>query len=509
MFDMMVSFSVFFPILAGSILFMFPEMKEKTRNIYTFAVSLINLAVIVYIAAANPWLKVINAGFGADMTGEGRNYTHFITLISFTDRLTLQFAVDGLGMLFALLVSVLWPFSLLYSYDYMEEYGRKSTFYAFFMMTLGSVLGIAFSGDMFSMYIFYEVLTLVTFPLVMHEMSKEALAAGGHYLVYMLGGAAFAFIGMVVVMHNSYSLDFQPGGILNKHAWQNQGMMLVFFFITFVGFSVKAAMMPFGKWIIEAAVAPMPVTGLLHAVAVVKAGAFAAIRLIYYVYGINFLRGTWPQYVLVVLTAATILYGSGMAIKELHLKRRLAYSTISNLSYVLFGALLMTPQGLEASLAHLIMHAVTKIGLFFCIGALMHVNGKVYQYEIDGIGHKMKLTFSAFAICGLSLIGVPQFGGFISKLRLLTAVIDDGGVFAYIGGGAIIISALFTAIYLLITVIKAFFPADNARCQGFENVTEAGPRMLVPIWFAAIMTIVLGICWNPLISFINKIAGIV
>ena len=276
----------------------------------------------------------------------------------------------------------------------------------------------------------------------------------------------------------------------------------------FVGFSVKAAMMPFGKWIIEAAVAPMPVTGLLHAVAVVKAGAFASIRLIYYIFGAEFLRGTWPQYVLIGLTSFTILYGSSMAVKELHLKRRLAYSTISNLSYVLFGALLMTPQGLEASLAHLIMHAVTKIGLFFCIGALMHTNNKVYQYEIDGIGKKMGFTFTAFALCGLSLIGVPQFGGFISKMKLLTAVIGDGGIFAYIGGFAIIISALLTAIYLLITVLKAFFPEKGVLCEGFDMAKEAGVKMLIPIYFAAVMTIVLGFAWKPLLAFIDRIAGI-
>ena len=508
MFDMMVSFSVFFPILAGSILFMFPEMKEKTRNIYTFAVSLINLAVIVYIAAANPWLKVINAGFGADMTGEGRNYTHFITLISFTDRLTLQFAVDGLGMLFALLVSVLWPFSLLYSYDYMEEYGRKSTFYAFFMMTLGSVLGIAFSGDMFSMYIFYEILTLVTFPLVMHEMSKEALAAGGHYLVYMLGGAAFAFIGMVVVMHNSYSLDFQPGGILNKHAWQNQGMMLVFFFITFVGFSVKAAMMPFGKWLISAAVAPMPVTALLHAVAVVKAGSFAVIRLIYYVYGTELIRGTWAQYAAIALCAFTVLYGSTMAVKEPHLKRRMAYSTISNLSYILFGACIMTPMGMYAALMHTAAHAVTKIALFLSVGAIMHVTGKCFIYEIDGLGRRMKGIFICLLLGALSIIGIPQFMGFNSKISLLRAAIDGGGLMDYVGAFSIIISALLTAVYLLNIIIRGYFPRDNAKCERFEECHDPGWRMMVPIGLASAATLILGIWWQPLSSYLKAVSGL-
>ncbi len=509
MFEMMVLFSVFFPILAGAILFMFPEIKAKNRNIYTFVISLINLGAVLYIAsqcdlsgrlAMGPDEQGVVMGFVAPKA------VSKIRMISFTDRLTLQLGVDGLGVLFSLLVSILWPFSLLYAYEYMEHDKRQSTFFAFFMMTLGSVLGIAYSGDLFTMYVFYEILSLVTFPLVMHEQTPEAQKAGRHYLVYMLGGAAFAFVGMIVIMNYSPTLDFVPGGVIGESAWtQHGGLMLTVFFITFMGFSVKAAMMPFGKWLIRASVAPMPVTGLLHAVAVVKAGAFATIRLIYYTCGCDNLRGKWPQYALILFASATILYGSGMAIRELHLKRRLAYSTISNLSYVLFGALIMTPQGLEASLTHLVMHAVTKIGLFFCVGAMMHTNNKVWQYEIDGIGHKMKCTFAAFTVCGLSLIGVPQLGCFISKLKLLTAVIDDSGVFAYIGGVAILVSALFTAIYMLTTVVKVYFPTEGHRCDRYDELNEAGWKMLVPICFAAFMTTALGLCWKPLLSFIDKI----
>jgi len=502
MIDSLVSFSVFFPILAGAVLFMFPEIKAKNRNIYTFVTAVINLVVVVFVC--------LNTGEPDALWGETyrRANTHFITLIRFTDRLTLQLAVDGMGKLFAVLVSVLWPFSLLYAYEYMEHDKRQSTFFAFFMMTLGAVLGIAFSADLFSMYVFYEILTLVTFPLVMYDMTDAAMRAGIRYLVYMLGGAAFAFVGMVVIMRYSDSLNFVRGGILNASAYENTTILYIIFFITFMGFSVKAAMMPFSKWLIDAAVAPMPVTGLLHAVAVVKAGAFASIRLIYHVFGVDFLKGSWPQYALIILACITILMGSGMAIKEQHLKRRLAYSTISNLSYVLFAALIMTPAGMEASLTHLVMHAVTKIGLFFSIGALMHTNNKVYQYEIDSIGYKMPWTFTAFALCGMSLIGVPQFGGFISKIRILMAVISDGNIFAYIGAGAIILSALFTAIYLLTTVIRAFFPTENAKCPDYDNVKEAGVKMLVPIYFATAMAIVLGICWKPLVAFIDRISGV-
>ncbi len=484
----MIAFPVFFPILAGGVLIAFPEMKRKTRNIYTLVVSLVNLAMV---------LALITGGMTMDME-----------MIRFTDDLVFAFRIDGLGMLFALLVSVLWPFSLLYSYEYMEDDPRPGTFYMFFMMTLGAVLGIAFARDFFSMYVFYEILTLVTFPLVMHEMSPEAMKAGRHYLVYMLGGAAFAFIGMVIMLTYGETLDFTYGGVLGASAAAHGGMLVFVFFVTFMGLGVKAAIMPFGKWLIEAAVAPMPVTGLLHAVAVVKAGAFALIRLIYYIYGTEFLKGTWAQYLCMAICAFTILYGSSMAVKELHLKRRLAYSTISNLSYVVFGAVLLSPVGMAASLTHLVMHAVAKIGLFFCVGALMHTNHKVYQYEIDGIGKKMRWTFTAFTLCGLSLIGIPQFGGFISKYRLLQAVIADDGWAAYAGGLCLIISALLTAVYLLITVQKAFFPADGHLCDGFDRVRDPGWRMLVPIYFSVLMSVLLGLFWQPLAEMINAVARV-
>ncbi len=484
----MIAFPVFFPILAGAILIAFPDMKRKNRNIYTFTVSIINLILV---------LALIISGMTMDME-----------MIRFTNELVFAFKIDGLGMLFSLLVSVLWPFSLLYSYEYMEDDPRQGPFYMFFMMTLGAVLGIAFARDFFSMYVFYEILTLVTFPLVMHEMSPEAMKAGRHYLVYMLGGAAFAFIGMVIVLIYGDTLNFTYGGVLGNAAASNNGMLLFVFFVTFLGLGVKAAIMPFGKWLIEAAVAPMPVTGLLHAVAVVKAGAFAIIRLIYYVYGTEFLKGTWAQYLCMAICAFTILYGSTMAVKELHLKRRLAYSTISNLSYVVFGALLMSPAGMEGSLTHLVMHAVAKIGLFFCIGALMHTNHKVYQYEIDGIGRKMRWTFTAFTLCGFSLIGIPQFGGFISKYRLLNAVVADGKAPAFAGGLCLVISALLTAIYLLITVQKAFFPEKGHLCDGYETVKDPGWKMLVPIYFSVIMSVVLGLVWRPLTEFIEWIARV-
>ncbi len=484
--DFVILVPVFLPILFGILLLLLDGIGDRIRNIVTFCFSLINLAIVAAL--------VIGGGACE------------FTLFSFTDNLVAAFRLDGLGRLFVMLVSILWPLSLLYGFEYMEHEERQTKFFAFFMMTLGSVLGISMAKDLFTMYVFYEILTFFTFPLVMHVMSDEAIKAGRSYLTYMLGGAAFAFVGLICLINDSQGLTFTLGGIAFEGKFSNE-ILLILFFMMFCGFSVKAAVMPFGKWLVQAAVAPMPVTALLHAVAVVKAGAFAVIRLIYYVFGPDMLRGTWAQFAAVSLCVLTILYGSSMAVKEPHLKRRMAYSTISNLSYILFGACIMTPFGMYASMMHLVAHAVTKIALFFCVGAVMHVTGKAYIYEIDNLGKKMKGIFIFFTLGALSIIGVPQFMGFNSKISLLRAAIEGGSLWDYAGAFAIVISALLTAVYLLNILLRAYFPKDNALCDHFEEAHDPGWKMMIPIGMAAVATLVLGIYWQPISELLKNIAG--
>ena len=479
--------TVLLPALTGAVLLIFPKLTNRARNTAVFIESLINLALV---------LLVVLKGTDSELL-----------LFRLVEGLDIVFRADGLGRFFAVMVSVLWPLTLLYGFEYMEDEERQGKFFGFFMMTLGAVLGIAFAGDIFTMYVFYEFLTLCTFPLVMHEMTDAALKAGRHYLTYMLGGASFAFVGIIVLFMNGSDLTFRLGGGVVPGT-VSKGVLVFVFFMMFCGFSVKAAMMPFGKWLIGAAVAPMPVTALLHAVAVVKAGSFAVIRLIYYVYGTELIRGTWAQYVSIALCAITVLYGSTMAVKEPHLKRRMAYSTISNLSYILFGACIMTPMGMYAALMHTAAHAVTKIALFLSVGAIMHVTGKCYIYEIDGLGKRMKGIFICLIFGALSIIGVPQFMGFNSKISLLRASIDGGGVMDYVGAFAIIISALLTAVYLLNILIRGYFPKDNAKCDRFEECHDPGWRMMFPVGLASAATLVLGIWWQPLSSYLKTVSGL-
>ena len=306
--------------------------------------------------------------------------------------------------------------------------------------------------------------SLVTVPLVMHTLTREAILASRKYLYYSLGGAAFAFIGLIFIIIYGNTTDFILGGVLDpEKIGARTNVLLLIYVIAFMGFGVKAAISPFNSWLPDAGVAPTPVTALLHAVAVVKSGAFAIIRLTFYSFGTDFLRGTWAQDVVMAIVMFTIVYGCSRAIKETHIKRRLAYSTISNLSYILFGVTVMTPLGMVGALTHLIFHAVIKIAAFFCAGAIMHQTERQYVHELDGMGYKMPCVFGVFTVSALALMGVPGLAGFISKWNLASAAVESGNGLAFGGIACLLVSALLTAIYMFTIVVRAFFPG-----RGFE-----------------------------------------
>ncbi len=291
----------------------------------------------------------------------------------------------------------------------MTKEKHEKVFFMFYTITYGVTLGIALSDNFLTMYCFYELLTLVTVPLVMHTLTREAILASRKYLYYSIGGAAFSFIGMIFILVYGNTSEFILGGVLNPEALVGQeNIFLLIYVMSFFGFGVKAAICPLNSWLPQAGVAPTPVTALLHAVAVVKSGAFAIMRLTFYCFGTEFLRGTWAQYLLMGVVMFTIVYGCSMALKETHLKRRLAYSTISNLSYILFGVVIMTPLGLTAALSHMLFHAFMKIASFFCAGSIMHQTECHYIYQLDGFGRKMPKVFAVFTISSLALMWIYQ-----------------------------------------------------------------------------------------------------
>ena len=480
---LLLTLPVALPFTAGLLSYFIRFPSKRAQNLW--------YGGIICLTTALAWLAIL-------LVGEER-----VTLLHFTDTLTIALRCDGASRLFAALSATLWPFTALYACDYMRHEKHLAMFWSFFTASFGVTLGIAFSANMLTMYLFYELLTLATLPLVMQPMTAAAKAAGIKYLLYSMSGAALAFIGLVfLILHDAQ--EFVPGGHLTAASGGDLSMLLPVFVLAFVGFGVKAALWPLHAWLPAAAVAPTPVTALLHAVAVVKAGAFACIRLVYYSCGTELLRGTWAQTVCIVLALVTILYGSCMSLKQRHFKRRLAYSTISNLSYILFAAALMTGDALAAAFLHLITHSVVKIMAFFAAGAVLHYAHREYVDELEGLARHMPVTFACVIAAACGLTGIPPFQGFVSKWYIASAAVAAGDGLALAGFAVLLVSALLTAIYMFQVVIKAYFPRRTAIPPAADSVREAGWQMTVPMVILAAAGLLLGLFPQWLLDVIGK-----
>lgn len=483
----MIMLIILIPILTGILIPLIPFKKRIHMEIFLETMVVMNSVLV--------WYMLLH------------HSESIFTLANFTGNLSVSFKVDGMGMVFGGLVSALWPFATLYAFEYMTKEEHEKVFFMFYTMTYGVTLGIAMAANLLTMYFFYELLTLVTVPLVMHTLTREAILASRKYLYYSLGGAAFAFIGLIFVIIYGNTTNFVLGGVLElEKIGERTNVLLLIYVIAFVGFGVKAALCPFNSWLPAAGVAPTPVTALLHAVAVVKSGAFAIIRLTYYSFGTEFLRGTWAQNVVMALTMFTIIYGCSRAVKETHLKRRLAYSTISNLSYILFGVTIMTPLGLVGALTHLVFHAVMKITSFFCAGAVMHQTDRHYVHELDGMGYQMPCVFGVFTISSLALMGMPGLAGFVSKWNLAFAAVESGNRLACWGIACLLISALLTAIYMLTIVVRAFFPVKDFDQSTLAGITDPNWKMLVPLFVFTFFIVVFGLFSGTIVKFFNDVS---
>lgn len=478
---------ILIPILTGVLVPVIPFKKRRYMELFIEVLVILNTILVWAILIYEPEESLV--------------------LANFTGNLSIAFKVDGMAMVFAGLVSFLWPLATLFAFEYMTKEEHGKVFFMFYTMTYGVTLGIALAGNLLTMYFFYELLTLVTVPLVMHTLTREAILASRKYLYYSLGGAAFAFIGLIFIILYGNTTDFSLGGVLDiAKIGDRTNVLLLIYVIAFMGFGVKAAICPFNSWLPQAGVAPTPVTALLHAVAVVKAGAFAILRLTYYSFGAEFLRGTWAQGVLMLIVMFTIVYGCSRAVKETHIKRRLAYSTISNLSYILFGAVLMTPLGMVGALCHMVFHALMKICSFFCAGAIMHQTGSHYVHELDGMGRRMPCVFGIFTVSALALMGVPGLAGFISKWNLAYAAVESGSILSCFGIGCLLISALLTAIYMLTIVIRAFFPAVDFDYERLKGIRDPNWKMLLPLFVFAVLIVGFGLFSAPFVDFFAKVA---
>ena len=479
--------AILLPLFGGLLLYPLRRASYRTVKLYTTAVTVLTSALT----------------WGLILTCE----TEGITLLHFADSLVLRLRFDGLGRFFAGIIATLWPLTVLYAFSYMEQEERQSTFFAFFTAAFGVTLGIAMSGNLFTMYCFYELLTLSTVPLVIHKLDKRSVRAARTYFIFSLGGAAFAFAAMVFLLSNGITGDFALGGLLTAYPYGKPNITLIFYLLGFLGFGVKAAVFPTDYWLPKASVAPTPVTALLHAVAVVKSGVFAIIRLTFFAFGTELLQGTWAQTAVQCLAIFTMLYGATRSVRETHWKRRLAYSTVANLSYILFGVTMMTKEGLSAGLLHMAFHAEIKILGFFCAGAVLCRTGKEYIRELDGLGKKMPVTFACFTVSALALVGIPPFSGFVSKWQLLSAAAASEQVTAYIGAGVLLAAALLTAIYMFTTVRRAWFPDRSFDPSAILSVKEADWRMLVSMVILAVGILLTGIFAQPILNAVLRVTA--
>lgn len=427
-------------------------------------------------------------------------------LFTIMDGFTLSFRVDGPGCIFAGLISLLWPLATLYGFEYMAHEERPNTFFAFYTMTYGVTLAVALAANLFTLYVFYECLTLITLPLVTHKKDPKSIRAGRRYLYFSISGAALAFIALVFTMHYGTGDGFALGGMLDgDKITGSEGLLQFVFLLGFIGFGTKAAVFPMFAWLPMASVAPTPVTALLHAVAVVNTGAYAVLRLIYYVFGTSFLAGTAAQYIAFFLSCFTILLGSVLAVKEQHLKRRLAYSTVSNLSYMLMGAALMTPGGMAGSFTHLICHGLIKITLFSCAGAILVRTRHEYVQDLRGLGKAMPFTSAVMAIASLGLVGVPPLCGFISKWGLLSAAVEAQPLLGTAGTITLLVSAVLTAVYLFPVLSAMYFSPSGAALPARNR--DPGWMMKLPLALWALMILALGLYSGPLVRFLGQMAS--
>ncbi len=398
-----------------------------------------------------------------------------LTLVPVIPGLDLALRVDPLGITFAVLASALWRAAALYSSGDVraETMSHRPRYFACFAASIGAALGVAFSANLLTFLLFYELLTLMTYPLVAHKQSPEAIAAGRRYLAFALSAGMVLLVAIAWTWQTAGTLDFRPGGILDGHVTGAEAAALFALFLA--GGGVKAAIMPVHSWLPTALAAAAPVSALLHAVAVVKAGVFACIRILSYVFGPEMLSALSANEILMIFCGATIVIGSLMAVRQDNLKRRLAYSTIVHLSYIVLGAALMTPLGTTGAVFHMANHGLCKITLFLCAGAIHATFHLENVSQLAGLARRMPWTCAAFTVASLGLMGVPGLCGFVSKQFLVRGAWQADEI-TYLGimlGGSV-----FTAIYLLPIVRTVYFdrPHDDAQAHTAPQTHHAQPH---------------------------------
>lgn len=456
----------------------------------------------LHLYAGTALVLSVTAALCVAWTGE-RN----LNLFTLLDTIPVYFKIDGTGRLFVTIVSVVWLAAGFYAFVYMKHEGEEKRYFGLYLLLYGVLVGLDFSGNLITMYLFYELMTLVSMPLVLHNGSREAIMAALKYLFYSMCGAYGGLFGILFLYRYCDSLTFTAGGTLNPAVAQgHMGILLIAVFVMLIGFGAKAGMLPLHAWLPAAhPVAPSPASAVLSGI-IVKSGVLAVIRTVYYIVGPDFIRGTWVQYAWMSLTLLTVFMGSMLAFREPVLKKRLAYSTVSQVSYILFGLSLLTPTAMAGALLHTVFHAFIKCGLFLTAGVFLYEFGYTRVEQLTGIGKKQPRTLWCYTIFSLALIGIPPTCGFVSKWYLAEGALQSElPVFSRLGPVVLLVSALLTAGYLLPITMKGFFPGEEAASLDLSK-KEPSPFMLIPLIVLGLLALILGVFPNPLIRYVSDIA---
>ncbi|MCG8559614.1 MAG: monovalent cation/H+ antiporter subunit D family protein [Hyphomicrobiales bacterium] len=444
-----------------------------------------NLRETVTLTAAGALFLVVLLLLGRVLDGARPE----VDVFQIVPGLTLAFEVEPLGMLFAAVAATLWIVNSIYSIGYMRgnDEPRQTPFYVCFAIALASTMGVAFAANLFTLFLFYEILTLSTYPLVTHKADEKAMIGGRVYLVLLLGTSMVLFLPAIIATGViAGSLDFTPGGLL---AGKAEGPVVAILLALYVFGIGKAALMPLHFWLPAAMVAPTPVSALLHAVAVVKAGVFTVSKVVIYVFGLDFLRETGAGQWLVFVAAFSLIAASIVALTKNNLKARLAYSTVSQLAYVVLGASFANAMGLIGSGMHIAMHAAGKITLFFCAGAIYVATHKTEISDMAGIGRIMPVTMFAFLIGSLSIIGLPPLGGTWSKWFIAAGAVDSGHLFVL---GVLVVSSLLNIAYLMPVVVRGYLLPPPGMAPGEKvRINEAPFACVAGLSVTALLCLVL------------------
>ncbi len=473
--------------LAAPMIFLLKESARFWRSALNLGAAILKLAFVLWLTSGV-------------MQGDV-----YITTLSFLPGIDIVLHADALSILFAMLSSLLWLVTTIYAIGYLEHKPHRSRFFGFFALCVSATMGVSLAGNMMTFLVAYELLTLATYPLVVHWGDAKSIRGGRTYLTYTLFGGSLVLVGTILLYSAAGTGTFVIGGLLQQiqegTAALSQPMLLAIAFFLLAGLSVKAAIIPLHGWLPIAMVAPAPVSALLHAVAVVKAGAFGIVRVIYDVFGIELATALGITTVLGIMATATIIYGSLCALRQDDIKRRLAFSTVSQVSYIALGASLATPLAAIGGIVHLIHQGIMKITLFFCAGSLKETVGIDRVSALAGIGQRMPWTMAAFTIAALGMIGVPPTVGFMSKWYIGTGAIDAHAIWVLAVLGT---SSILNAAYFLPIINAAWFKAPSTAWaeKRSGDRAETGWLLLLPPLVTASLVLLLAFAatdpWSPL-----------